>query len=85
LVFPTTFCQAKHYSSELIQYNSLDDFLLIFLPTGHVVVIPTISWNNLTLATNTYMEIDKDQHKRSGRHKRSTENKGFLDDPNNLD
>jgi hypothetical protein len=32
----------------------------------------------------TYMEIDKDQHKRSGRHKRSTENKGFLDDPNNV-
>lgn len=31
-----------------------------------------------------YMEIDKDQHKRSGRHKRSTENKGFLDDPNNV-
>ncbi|CAC9439906.1 hypothetical protein [uncultured Gammaproteobacteria bacterium] len=28
-------------------------------PTGHVVVIPTISWNNLTLATNTYMNTKK--------------------------
>ena len=28
-------------------------------PTGHIVVIPTISWNNLTLATNTYMNTKK--------------------------